>query len=301
MTGGANQSSRSLCDNRKLCHYSSDMTSIMAGNMRRAVLLVGALVYLCNPVSARGGEIKIAAASDLTFAFKDVAAQFEKQTGDSIKLTYGSSGNFFAQIQNGAPFDLFFSADVGYPRKLEAAGLTEPGTIYEYASGKLVMWVPNASKLDLSRGLATLLDPGIRKIAIANPLHAPYGVAAVAAMRHAGVYDNVDSKLVLGENISQTAQFVQSGNADVGLLALSLAVAPAMKDKGRFVEIPSTDYPPIIQAAVILKSSRNKELANQFLKFLKHPETVALMARYGFAIPRDVAAAHGENEMAAPH
>ncbi len=163
------------------------------------------------------------------------------------------------------------------------------------------MWVPNASKLDLSRGLAMLLDPAIRKIAIANPLHAPYGVAAVAAMRHAGIYDNVKSKLVLGENISQTAQFVQSGNADVGLLALSLAVAPAMKNSGRYVEIPSTDYPPIIQAAVILKSSPNKELANQFLKFLKQPDSVALMAQYGFAIPKDVAAANGENEMSAPH
>jgi molybdate transport system substrate-binding protein len=223
-----------------------------------------------------------------------VAARFEKQTGDREELAFGSSGNFFAQIKNGAPFDLFFSADVGYPQKLEAAGLAEPGTIYEYASGKLVIWVPNASKLDLSRGLAVLLDPGIRKIAIANPQHAPYGVAAVAAMRHAGIYDKVKDKLVLGENISQTAQFVQSGNADVGLLALSLAVAPAMKDSGRYVEIPADEYPPLIQAAVILKSSRNKELANQFLKFLKEPGTVALTEQYGFSIPKDVAAAHGK-------
>ncbi len=259
-------------------------------------VILAALLCLWLPARAGAAEIKIAAASDLTFAFKDVAAQFEKQTGSSVKLTYGSSGNFFAQIQNGAPFDLFFSADVGYPQKLEAAGLIEPGTIYDYASGKLVMWVPNASKLDLSRGLPALLDPGIRKIAIANPQHAPYGVAAVAAMRHAAVYDKVKGKLVLGENISQTAQFVQSGNADVGLLALSLAVAPAMKDSGRYVEIPSAAYPPLIQAGAILKSSRNKELAKQFLKFLKEPGTVALMERYGFSIPRDVAADHGDRE-----
>jgi molybdate transport system substrate-binding protein len=245
------------------------------------------------PAAAAAAEIKVAAAADLTFVFKDVASQFEKQTGSEIKLTYGSSGNFFAQIQNGAPFDLFFSADIGYPEKLQAAGLVEPGTIYEYASGKIVMWVPNASKLDLSRGLATLLDPGISKIAIANPQHAPYGVAAVAAMRHAAVYDKIKSKLVLGENISQTAQFVQSGNADVGILALSLALAPAMKNAGRYVEIPATEYPPIIQAAVILKSSRNKQLANQFMKFIKQPDTVALMARYGFWIPNDSAADHG--------
>jgi molybdate transport system substrate-binding protein len=281
------------------------MTSIIAGNKLRSVnpILILAALLLCmwSPADARAAEIKIAAASDLTFAFKDVAAQFEKQTGISIKLTFGSSGNFFAQIQNGAPFDLFFSADVGYPKKLEAAGLTEPGTIYEYASGKLVMWVPSPSKLDLSRGLATLLDPSIRKIAIANPQHAPYGTAAVAAMRHAGVYNNVKSKLVLGENISQTAQFVQSGNADVGILALSLAVAPAMKNSGRYVEIAPADYPPLVQAGVILKSSRNKELANQFLKFLKEPGTLALMERYGFSIPKDVASAHGDSQMSPPH
>jgi molybdate transport system substrate-binding protein len=270
----------------------------MADNRRRlrTLLLLAVVVCLWHP-EASAAEIKIAAASDLTFAFTDVVAQFQNQTGVAVKLTYGSSGNFFAQIQNGAPFDLFFSADVGYPEKLEAAGLAEPGTMYEYASGKLVMWVPNASKLDLSLGLATLRDPGIGKIAIANPQHAPYGTAAVAAMRHAGIYDQVKSKLVLGENISQTAQFVQSGNADVGLLALSLAVAPAMKNSGRHVEIPAADYPPIIQAAVILKSSRNQGLANQFLKFLKEPETVALMERYGFSIPKDVAA----TKMSAPH
>jgi molybdate transport system substrate-binding protein len=268
----------------------------MAHKNLSSVALLAVLVCIWSPISAGADELKIAAASDLTFAFKDVVAQFQKQTGNNVKLSYGSSGNFFSQIQNGAPFDLFFSADVGYPNKLEAAGLTEPGTIYEYASGKLVMWVPKSSKLDLSRGLVTLLDSGIRKIAIANPLHAPYGVAAVAAMRHDAIYDKVKSKLVLGENISQTAQFVQSGNADVGLLALSLAVAPAMKDNGRYVEIPSADYAPLIQAAVILKSSRNKELATQFLKFLKEPGTVALMEQYGFSIPKDVAADHGDRE-----
>jgi len=274
------------------------MTSILASrrlaksNSRRfsALAAIALTAFLAvSPLDAGAADLRIAAASDLTFAFNDVAARFEKQTGHRVELAYGSSGNFFAQIENGAPFDLFFSADVGYPQKLEAAGLTVPGTIYEYASGKLVMWVPNASRLDLSRGLAALLDPAVGKIAIANPQHAPYGVAAVAAMRREGVYDKIKDKLVLGENISQTAQFVQSGNAEVGLVALSLAVAPAMKDKGRYVEIPARDYPPIIQAAVILKSSRNKKLANQLLKFMKEPETVEVMERYGFAVPKDVA------------
>ncbi len=273
----------------------------MASAVLRAFFALATFVCVWLPGEAGAAELKVAAASDLTFAFKDVAARFQNQTGNSVRLTYGSSGNFFAQIQNGAPFDLFFSADVNYPRRLETAGLIEPGAIYEYASGKLVMWVPNSSKLDLRRGLTALLDSSIRKIAIANPQHAPYGIAAVAAMRHAGVYGDVKGKLVLGENISQTAQFVQSGNADVGILALSLALAPAMKDSGRYVEIPATDYPPLIQAAVILKSSLNKEAAKQLLKFLREPGTVAVMERYGFSIPKDVAAAHNVRDTSAPH
>jgi len=155
-----------------------------------------------------------------------------------------------------------------------------------------VIWVPVKSTLDISKGLKVLLDPGIGKIAIANPKHAPYGTAAVAAMQHVGIYDQVKGKLVLGENISQTAQFVQSGNADVGLLALSLAVAPAMKDSGRYVEIPSADYPPLVQAVVILKSAKHKQTAEQFLHFLKESETVALMRHYGFLLPSEVANAH---------
>ena len=261
--------------------------------VRPVLLVLLACLYLYLPAPAGATEIKVAAASDLTFAFKDVVAGFEKQTGNRIILTYGSSGNFFSQIQNGAPFDLFFSADVSFPRKLEAAGLTEPGSLYEYAKGEIVIWVPNASKLDLSKGLSVMLDPSIRKIAIANPLHAPYGAAAVAAMKHVGIYDQVKSKIVQGENISQAAQFVHSGNAEVGIVALSLALAPAMKSDGRYVIIPPQDYPPLIQAAVILKSSPEKKVANQFLQFLKEPKTVALMQQYGFVVPEDIAAAHG--------
>ncbi|MGO9604669.1 MAG: molybdate ABC transporter substrate-binding protein [Candidatus Binataceae bacterium] len=258
-----------------------------------ALLLLAQL----RPVEARAEQLTVAAAADLTFAFKDVAAQFEKQTGNSVRVSYGSSGNFFSQIKNGAPYDVFFSADIQFPQKLEAAGLIEPGTMYEYAAGTIVIWVPNASKLDLSQGLAVLLDPAIHKIAIANPLHAPYGRAAVAALQHEGIYDKVKDKLVLGEDIAQTAQFVQSGNADAGILALSLALAPAMKERGRYVKIPSADYPPIIQAVAIIKATRHKELAEQFLKFIEEPATVALMERYGFVVPKDVAG----NESKAPN
>ena len=148
-----------------------------------------------------------------------------------------------------------------------------------------MIWVPSKSKLDINQGMKVLLDPNIGKIAIADPVHAPYGAAAVAAIRHQGIYDQIKSKLVQGEKISQTAQFVESGNADVGLLALSLALAPPMKRAGRYVEIPPADYPPIIQAVVILKSARDKDTSEKFLKFLKEPSTVALMQQYGFVPP----------------
>jgi molybdate transport system substrate-binding protein len=249
--------------------------------------LLAACVLLCSaaPPRASAQEISIAAASDLQFVFPQVAARFEKETGHTVRLTYGSSGNFFSQIQNGAPFDLFFSADIEFPRKLEAAGLAEPGTLYQYATGKIVLWVRNDSTIDLNRGLQLLSDPAVRKIAIANPEHAPYGHAAVAALQHEKLYDQVRGKFVLGENISQTAQFVQSGNADIGILSLSLAIAPPLKAEGRYVQIPASFYPHINQAVVVLKSSQHKDIAQQFLAFLKKPEIVSLMRDSGFVIP----------------
>jgi molybdate transport system substrate-binding protein len=261
-----------------------------AATVRLGLLALFICVCSSLAIPVRAGEIKIAAASDLTFAFKDVVAQFEEQTKNRVKVAYGSSGNFFSQIQNGAPFDLFFSADLSFPQKLEAAGLAEPGSIYTYAKGEIVIWVPHTSKLDLKKGLAVLLDPGIGKIAIANPLHAPYGAAAVTAIKHQGIYEQVKSKFVQGENVSQAAQFVLSGNADVGIIALSLALAPAMKKGGRYVVIPPEDYAPLVQAAVVLKSSRDKDLSNQFLKYLRTPQIVSLMSRYGFIALSDDAA-----------
>lgn len=250
---------------------------------RRVIALILGFFLAASFCSAQ--ELSVAAAADLQFAFQDVAARFEKDTGHHVQLIFGSSGNFYTQIQNGAPFDLFFSADVDYPKKLEAAGLTEPGTLYEYATGKLVLWVPQQSPLDLTRGLPVLLDPRVKKIAIANPQHAPYGRAAVAALQHEKLYDQLTDKLVLGENISQTASFVVSGSADIGMVALSLALAPSMKDKGRYVNVPVDDYPALVQGAVILRSSKQSALAHQFLSLLKTPAMIELMKTYGFVIP----------------
>ena len=198
--------------------------------MRHKLLLP---ILLLTTALAAADEIRIAAAADLTYAIRDIAARFEKETGHKVDVIIGSSGNFYMQIHNGAPFDLFFSADIQYPQKLESAGLAEKGSLYLYAIGRIVLWVPNNSKLDISKGLSALLDPSVHKIAIANPAHAPYGQAAVAALKSEKLYDKLSDKLVLGENISQAAQFVQPGNADAGIAALSLVSAPAMEDSGR--------------------------------------------------------------------
>jgi molybdate transport system substrate-binding protein len=253
-------------------------------NVRRRRLTAVLTMAFVSQFSA-AQEITVAAAADLQFAMQDVAARFQKETGKTVKLIYGSSGNFFQQIQNGAPFDIFFSANLDYSKKLEAAGLTEPGSYYQYARGKIVIWVPKESKLDLSSGMKALLDPSIKKIAIANPEHAPYGQAAVAAMKNENVYERVKDKFVLGENISQTASFVVSGSADVGIVALSLALSPNIKDKGRYAEIPTGEYPPIEQACVILSSSKNKGTAQQFLSFFKTAPISDLLQGYGFDVP----------------
>jgi len=252
------------------------------------------MVLLALPIAGTTAaqDIRVAAAADLKFAMQDVAAQFETKTGRKVDVTYGSSGNFFSQLQNGAPFDLFFSADIDYPRKLEAAGLAEPGTLYEYAIGRIAIWTPADAKVDAaSLGWKTLLDPSVQKIAVANPEHAPYGRAAVAALQKAGIYEQVKPKLVYGENISQAAQFAQSGNAQAGIVAMSLAVSPGMKDGKRW-EIPADMHPPIEQAAIILKSAANKEGARVFLEFVKSSAGRASLAKYGFTfIPSAAAAA----------
>ena len=242
-------------------------------------------VLLCS-ARTRGQEIAVAAAADLKFAMGELAANFEKQTGTKVHVTYGSSGNFFSQIQNGAPFDLFFSADVEYARKLEAGGQAEPGTLYNYAVGRIVIWMPQGVTVDLhAQGMNALLDAAIQKIAIANPAHAPYGRAALAAMKKAGIYERVELKLVYGENISQTAQFVQSGNAQAGFIALALAIFPAMKDSGKMWLIPAELHPPIEQAAVVLKGSQKKEAAKAYLEYIKSAAGRNVMNKYGFTVP----------------
>lgn len=245
-------------------------------------------VLLCGPPNLPAQEqkiVRVAAAADLKFAMDKLSKDFEIKTGTKVDVTTGSSGNFFAQIQSGAPFDLFFSADMDYPKKLEASGFAEPGTLYEYALGEIVIWTPTNSPMNVAKDKwNALLDARIQKIAIANPSLAPYGRAAVAALQKAGIYERVKSRLVYGENISQAAEFVQSGNAQAGIIAHSLALSPGMKD-GNVWEIPADAYPPIEQGTVVLKSARNKTAALEFLNFVKSTAGRAILAKYGFASP----------------
>jgi len=256
--------------------------------MMRAFIAILSCTFLI--VSAHAQTITVAAAADLRPALDEIASRFQRQSGAKVNAIYGSSGNFSQQIQNGAPFDLFFSANVEYPRKLENAGLTVPGSYYEYARGKIVLLVPMTSKLDLKQGLKALLDPAIKKVAIAEPSHAPYGQATVAALKAENIYDQVSTKLVTGENISQAASFVLSGAADAGIVALSLALSPSIKDQVRFAEIPGSDYPPIQQACVVLKSSKQQKLALEFESFVKSEEATQILRRYGFEVPAAVKA-----------
>jgi molybdate transport system substrate-binding protein len=182
---------------------------------------------------------------------------------------------------------MFFSADVDYPRQLIAQGVAAKDTEFLYAVGRLVVWVPRASTLDLTRlGIHALADPSVRKIAIANPKHAPYGRAAEGAMKSLGIYEAVQARLVYGENIAQTAQFIQTGAADIGIIALSLAVAPALKDDGRYWEVPLESYPRIEQGGVILSWAMDVPAAQAVRTFVLGAQGRAILHRYGFFLPR---------------
>lgn len=245
-----------------------------------------ALFCLLTVAFATAQEITVAAAADMSAALPKLASSYTKKTGQAVKLLFGSSGNLTNQIRNGAPFDVFFSADEQYPQQLIAEGLASKDTLYRYAVGRLVLWVSADSPLDLSKlGINALLDPSVKKVSIANPATAPYGRAAEAALRHFGIYDRVASRLVFGESVSQAAQFVESGNAQAGMIALSHALAPAMKDKGRYWTVPLNAYPTLNQAAVVLSHSKQQDSARRFVDFLRSPEATSLLTSFGFSLP----------------
>jgi molybdate transport system substrate-binding protein len=253
----------------------------------KILLAIFAVCWLAAPVFAQKKRIRVASAADLQAVMPQIAKAYETRSGTSVEVVYGSSGNFYAQIQNGAPLDVFFSADSEYPRKLEEAGFAEPRSAVIYGLGRIVLWMPaNAGCNPKGEGWKCLVNPDVRKIAIANPEHAPYGRAAVAALRKAGIYDEIRAKLVFGENISQAAQFVESGNAQAAILAYSLISLPGLR-AGKKWEIPEETYPRIEQAAVVLKSSKNKTSAQDFVKFATKGQGRELLAKFGFQPPSD--------------
>lgn len=252
-------------------------------------LTTGVGCHGARPTTSDQREVRVAAAADLQFAFDALAAEFRAKNRDvALKVTYGSSGSFHAQLVNRAPFDVYLSADIQYPRKLIEAGLAEKESEFLYAVGHLVIWVPNDSKIDLAKhGMSALSDPAVRKVAIANPAHAPYGRAAEAALKKSGVYEQIKDKLVFGENIAQTAQFVETGTADAGMIALSLALAPALRDKGRHWDVPPELYPRLEQGGVIMTSAQDQRTAQRLRSFILSDQGRAILQRFGFDFPKE--------------
>ena len=247
------------------------------------VVLVAMIVSVAAAAFAQAGP-SIAAASDLKFALDDVATRFRQQTGKTVRLTYGSSGNFYRQIQQGAPFELFLSADEEYVGRLAKEGFTVDGGA-RYATGRIVLFVPKGSTVKADPALSDLRaavnDGRLRRLAIANPEHAPYGRAARQTLEHEGLWASLSTRLVLGENVSQAAQFAVSGSAQAGIFALSLALSPDFAGKGDYVLIPESWHEPLRQRAVLLR--RSGETARAFLLFLQQPAAQEVFRRYGYA------------------
>jgi molybdate transport system substrate-binding protein len=243
-----------------------------------ASLMLGLIAF-----PARSESLTIAAAADLKYAMAELVDAFRAgRPGDRIEVIYGSSGKFFTQIANGAPFDLYFSADIAYPRELEQKGFTA-GPTRPYALGRLVLW---SLKPEFARTpLKHLPAAAIRKFAIANPQHAPYGLRAREALQHQGVWDAMQGRLVLGENIAHAAQFVDSGAADAGIVALALVLAPTLQGKGAWTLIPAEWHAPLEQGYVVTRRAAGSRLAADFADYMATPAARAVMRRYGFTLP----------------
>ncbi|UUA71690.1 molybdate ABC transporter substrate-binding protein [Cellvibrio sp. QJXJ] len=232
---------------------------------------------------AQAEKITIAAAADLKFALDELLVEFKQaHPKDEVEVIYGSSGKFHTQIRQGAPFDLYFSADIEFPRLLAKAGFAA-SEVVPYAVGRIVLWSATQDASQMT--LAHLTDPAIKRIAIANPKHAPYGKRAEEALRTQRLWEKVEPKLVYGENIAHTAQFVQTGNAQVGIIALALALNPELASKGDYWLIPDELHAPLEQGFIITKRAEKNELAQQFADYMESKPARQVMTRYGFVLP----------------
>ncbi len=251
--------------------------------IRYFLALMGLAVLLggCGRAGAGGPPaLTVAAAADLHFAFPEIGRQFQEETGVPVTFAFGSSGQLAQQIENGAPFDIFAAASEAYIDRLAARGLIVPGSRQLYAQGRLALVVNRQSGRIVER-LEDLADPALGPIAIANPDHAPYGLAARQALERVGLWEQVRPRIVMGENVRQALQFVQTGDAPVGIVALSVAEVPEV----RYTLIPSDLHEPINQALAILKSSPQPDVARRFIEFVNGPVGRPIMRRYGFLYP----------------
>ncbi|MEC5215594.1 molybdate transport system substrate-binding protein [Actimicrobium sp. GrIS 1.19] len=245
-------------------------------------LLASALLLLAAVSATAAPALQIAAAADLAICINELNATFAKANGNAdVRSSIGSSGNFFAQINNGAPFDVFLSADLDYPRKLAEAGFADASSLTTYAIGRLVLWSSDPT-LDLDRGFRVFADARVQHIAIANPELAPYGRAARAALQHASAWDGIASRLVIGDNVAQAAQFIATGNAQVGLVG---AAHVSATKGGRAWIVPPDWYPVIEQGGIVTASGRSNPLAAKYLAFLRSDGGRDILRRYGFALP----------------
>jgi molybdate transport system substrate-binding protein len=246
------------------------------------------LFFSAGPLPRASAEtVTIAAAADLTYCIEDLDRAYEQShPGTELKVSIGSSGNFSAQIQSDAPFDVFLSADIQYPKTLVDGGFVDRSTLTVYAIGRIVLWTAKPDTVNLDHGIEVLRDrAAVKKIAIANPEHAPYGRAAKDVLNNSGLWSEVQDRLVQGENIAQTAQYVQTGNVDAGFVALSLLLSPNLKNVGRYIEMDPRLYPKLEQAMVLTTAGTKREVVRDYFQFLQSPAARKIFDQYGFTLP----------------
>jgi len=248
---------------------------------------VAFLLAFLSGVPALGAEILVAASANASHVIRDLASAFEKESGHRVRVSVAASGTIYTQILNGAPFDAFFSADKEYPQRLVEAGLAEADSLTVYAIGRLALWSPNRNVVDVARlEMKALVHPGVRKVAIANPRHAPYGEYALEAVRHFGLEEEIRPKLVLGENAAQALQFADSGAAQLAIIPLSLALSYSGPANAGYWTIPESAHSKLEQAAVVLKGGKaDVGIVKRFLSFTKSEKGRKLLEDYGYALP----------------
>jgi molybdate transport system substrate-binding protein len=239
------------------------------------------VLFFLSVTPALAEQVLVAVAANFVPPFREVAMEFEKATGHTVQVATGSSGNFYAQIKNGAPFEVFFSADNERPKFLEDEGLGVKGSRFTYAIGRLVLWSPDPN---LVKGEDTLRSGKFKHLAIANPKTAPYGVAAMQAMQKLGVWESLQSRIVMGESLGQTMGFIESGNAELGFLALSQVLDPKIKGKGGRWDVPVNLHEPIQQDVVLLSKGKDNPAAKALMEFMGGPQATAIIERYGYEL-----------------